>query len=253
MLSLRSIASLALLAFSSTPQPAFASSDSAARYTVHHRFLPHPSSSTPPFIPLGQVSIKQDGSFDPLPIGAGSGSTSGGDDDTVADDDGKGWYQVALEPEGLDTLVGIEQDRWMIASTRSCYLATSRPKLTISTDSSVSTPSSKLKLSYISVTPFTSGSQGRGCPTGSNETSVSLPKTLEEVVLEIKTEVNVARSPSLSAAPVVDPSTGTVVPPEPEKSFFQKYWMYVIGVSLFLITQLGPDEPKSGGGGGAKK
>ncbi|WVF71745.1 hypothetical protein IAT40_006553 [Kwoniella sp. CBS 6097] len=240
MLQLNSLATLALIALSS----AASASSSSPQYTVHHRFLPHPnpSTSTPPFIPLGRLSLNEDGSVDRVPLDAGS-SVMGG-----SEDDGKGWYQVALSTEGPETLVGDEQDGWMIASTRSCYLASSRPKLSITSDLST-TSSPTLEPLYISVSPSVSG--GRGCPPGSNETSVSLPKSLDEIVWEFKWENNVVRGPSLSAAPAVDPTTGTVKAPEPEKSFFQKYWMYVIGVSLFLITQLGPDEPKAGGGGGA--
>ncbi|WVQ99147.1 hypothetical protein IAU59_006279 [Kwoniella sp. CBS 9459] len=255
MFPLSSLPAVALLVLSSAATVASAVASAAAtQYTIHHRFLPHPSTSTlastPPFIPLGQVSVNEDGCFDQIPIDAGRSTEAEHGSDVKREDDGKGWYQVALATEQS----GVDEDGWMIASTRSCYLATSRPKLTISFDSFSTSSSSSLTSSSkplsISVSSSSAISGGRGCPARSNETSVSLPRTLEEVDLKFKGEYNLAKSPSLSAAPIVDPTTGTIKPPEPEKTFFQKYWMYVIGIALFLITQLGPDEPKAGGGGG---
>ena len=64
------------------------------------------------------------------------------------------------------------------------------------------------------------------------------------------------RSPSLAPPPVVDPTTGQPAPPPIEKSFLQKYWMPMLGLAVFSISQLAPDPPRaagaSGGGGGAR-
>jgi hypothetical protein len=53
---------------------------------------------------------------------------------------------------------------------------------------------------------------------------------------------------NLAPPPVVDPSTGKAAEPVPEKSFLQKYWLPLLGVAFFVLSQVGPDPPRQGGG-----
>ncbi|WWD17559.1 hypothetical protein CI109_102000 [Kwoniella shandongensis] len=198
-------------------------------YTVHHRFLPHPAPSTPPpFVSFGSftpVARSLDLQVDALTGKQEVGQT----------DDGKGWYQVGVAAE--------EDDEWLIASTRACYLS-SPPKVRIHIDDS-------LIPSHISIQP--SSSSLTSCQTTTNSTSVKLPSKPEEIVWERYTSGK-TRGPSLAPPPPIDTTTGAPIEPVPEKTFLAKYWMYILGAALFLFSQLAPEEPKpAGGGGGAAK
>jgi hypothetical protein len=48
---------------------------------------------------------------------------------------------------------------------------------------------------------------------------------------------------------------GKPIPPPVEKSFIQKYWLPMLGVGFFVISQMAPEEPKpaAGAGGAATK
>lgn len=52
---------------------------------------------------------------------------------------------------------------------------------------------------------------------------------------------------------MIDSDTGAPVTPPPEKSFLQKYWMYIIGIALFFAAQMGPDEPRNQNRGASGK
>ncbi|KAL7420690.1 hypothetical protein Q5752_004641 [Cryptotrichosporon argae] len=45
--------------------------------------------------------------------------------------------------------------------------------------------------------------------------------------------------------PVSLTTDGKAAPPVVEKTFLQKYWMVIVGLALFLVTQMGPDEPRA--------
>ena len=56
---------------------------------------------------------------------------------------------------------------------------------------------------------------------------------------------------NLAPPPAVDPSTGKAAEPVPEKSFLQKYWLPLLGVGFFVISQMAPEPPQTGAGGQA--
>lgn len=47
------------------------------------------------------------------------------------------------------------------------------------------------------------------------------------------------------------PGGGPVTPPE-EKSFLQKYWLPLLGVGFFVVSQLAPDDKPQQAGGAAR-
>ena len=51
-------------------------------------------------------------------------------------------------------------------------------------------------------------------------------------------------SPMLSPPPSIDHSTGQAITPPPEKSFLQKYWLPILGIAIFAMAQMGPDQPQ---------
>ncbi|OCF76278.1 hypothetical protein I204_03578 [Kwoniella mangroviensis CBS 8886] len=197
-------------------------------YRIHHRFLSHPSPTSPtPFQHLGNLLVQD--TLTTLEDGP-----AGSDHQT---DDGKGWYQVGVQLDQYDT-----QEEWLIGSTKACYLSTSPPKIQIHLTTS-SIPSS------ISIIPHSSSISS--CQSTSNSTiSVKLPAGLNELTFDF---IHKTYSPSLAPPPTVDPTTGSPAPPEVEKTFFQKYWMYIVGIALFFAIQMGPDEPRGGGAGGGGK
>jgi len=48
----------------------------------------------------------------------------------------------------------------------------------------------------------------------------------------------------LSPPPSIDHSTGQAITPPPEKSFLQKYWLPILGIAIFAMAQMGPDQPQ---------
>ncbi|WWC89601.1 uncharacterized protein L201_004526 [Kwoniella dendrophila CBS 6074] len=211
-------------------------------YKIHHRFLSHPSPDTPlPFQHLGNLKIYETSNTftTSLEEEEASSSQSNSNGGTVNTDDGKGWYQIGIQLNEFDI-----QNEWLFSSTKSCYLSTSTPKIKIHLSSSSSIPSS------LSIQP--SLSSINACSTNST-TSVKLPSNINELNFDFLKSIPKTFSPSLAPPPVVDPTTGTPAPPEVEKTFFQKYWMAIVGIALFFAMQMGPDEPKNGAPAAAAK
>ncbi|WWC70468.1 uncharacterized protein I206_104419 [Kwoniella pini CBS 10737] len=196
--------------------------DETTIYKLHHRFLPHPSPQSPlAYQPLGNVKI-HDNSYNFIVT---SENTNDGIEQT---DNGKGWYQVGVQLGENDL-----SEEWLITSTRSCYLYSTLPKIEIHLSSS-SIPTS------ISILPLSN----KGCHSNLTQ-SIKLP-TSNQLLVEFSKSSHRTTSPNLAPPPTVDPSTGSPAPPEEEKSFMQKYWMYIVGIALFFAIQMGPDDPKGG-------
>jgi ER membrane protein complex subunit 10 len=72
------------------------------------------------------------------------------------------------------------------------------------------------------------------------------PYASEETVVRVVADKSISRGPEpvLSAPVVVNPD-GTPPVQEQEKTFIQKYWMYMLPVLLLVLT--------SGGGGGGEE
>ncbi|WRT66097.1 uncharacterized protein IL334_003050 [Kwoniella shivajii] len=215
--------------------PCIILAESIETYRIHHRFLSHPSPQSPPtFRQLGSVQISQSSNSFTTTL---EDSLENVAEDLV--DDGKGWYQV-----GLQLSEGHGVDEWFISSTKYCYLSSSSPKIKIHLSES-SIPTS------LSIHP-TAPSQS-SCSSNSSE-SIKLPSKINELQFEFPRHTHKIYSPSLAAPPALDPSTGSPAQPEQEKSFAQKYWMYIVGLALFFAVQMGPDDKPAaaGSGGGAK-
>ncbi|WVR07302.1 hypothetical protein IAU60_004343 [Kwoniella sp. DSM 27419] len=211
---------------------ATAAAAAASQNQLYHRFQTHPSPNPPtPFVPLARLEPSE---FAVVSVQF----SSDGDVALDARDDGKGWYQVALSRD-----VSEDEGDWLIASTRACYLAAGPPLIRISTESD---PASRPI--HLSLHP-SPALRSSGCPASANGTSLGLPKSSQEVTVEFVQPTIVVKGPQLAAAPNLDPTTGTVVPPPEEKSWTQKYWMYILGIGIFFAITMGPDEPKGGAKG----
>ena len=65
-------------------------------------------------------------------------------------------------------------------------------------------------------------------------------------LLKIETEQELIPRPDLSPPPPPSVSPdGKPIVPEVEKSFLQKYWLPLLGVGFFVISQMAPEEKKA--------
>lgn len=131
-----------------------------------------------------------------------------------------------------------DDDRdWLIATTRASYLA--GPLL-------IKLHMEGTQLASLSVHPLTSQSYDDTLST------VSLPQDISIFQLAVMNSQK-TRPPPMGTSIMIDSDTGAPVTPPPEKSFLQKYWMYIIGIALFFAAQMGPDEPRNQNRGGSGK
>jgi len=153
-------------------------------------------------------------------------------------------YQVALSHEG-DT----SQATWDFSSVKACYLNQAIAE--------VVTLHVNHDLKPYALDYFVSPIPGDGsCPR--SKTKVATPaeamKTFSVGARYLNTTVlqRIAGTPplpELRAPPPLSPE-GEVVTPVPEKSFIQKYWMYIGAIVLVFLVTGGPEEeqPRRSGG-----
>ncbi|PPQ83274.1 hypothetical protein CVT25_004013 [Psilocybe cyanescens] len=219
---------------------------SAADVVLHHRVF-HPDLPAQPYLKRATVSLDT-ATVEAVPTLA---------KDLVAfsealqtlDHTAEALYQVALEHEG-DT----SEAFWDYSSVKACYLSkTSADTILLHLSSGESIP---FAIDYF-VSPIP---HDGSCPqTKSSKTSSpsAALKTFANKVQRLNSTVLLKRPetpplPELRAPPPLTPE-GEVVKPVPEKSFIQKYWMYMVAVVLILAVGSGPEDPEQprrGGGGG---
>ncbi|OXH34187.1 hypothetical protein J008_02777 [Cryptococcus neoformans] len=205
------------------------------QYKLHHRFVPVQVSTelAPSFNPLGHliVSSAEDGSpFNPRIIPLNTATQV----DPQEAGDSTGWYQVGLQMKEDDS---DDDNAWLIATTRASYLA--GPLL-------IKLHVEGTQLVSLSLHPLTSRSYDDSLST------VSLPQDIS--IFQVATmDSQKTRPPPMGTSMMVDSDTGAPVTPPPEKSFLQKYWMYILGIALFFAAQMGPEEPRNQNKGGSGK
>lgn len=151
------------------------------------------------------------------------------------------WYQVAVgnDEQGVD-----DTSRWPMSSVKLCYLPVSN--LTANIHISPFTQSvSGIHLSLSSDSLPKDGS----CPSHVRAVrNTHLDMTIEMITPQTIPTLQAAGSSP--AMPRVDPQTGETIAAEgvqPEKTFLQKYWMYLFGAMLILgMSGGGGDAPQGG-------
>ncbi|ORY23134.1 hypothetical protein BCR39DRAFT_549995 [Naematelia encephala] len=189
-------------------------------YTLSHRFVPvSPSSSLKPFTKRGVISIdppSTTATFYPVAESVGLS------DDEV---EGDGWYQLGLEVD----------EEWILSSTRISQIDTKSPgNLTLHL-------SSKHIPTALHLSPSSSSSSG-GHSSSTSRNAARRDPGFQQVVLKYPKKIT---GPSLAPPPAVDPSSGKPAAPIEEKTFLQKYWMPLVGIGLFVVTQLLPEPPEA--------
>jgi hypothetical protein len=202
---------------------------------VHHRVY-HPNHPQAPFAQRGTIlfsSGSASATFEPSESLIGDLAAFA---DVVRTVDGT-LYQIALEREG-----DLGDGHWDISSVKVCHL----PK--ISSESIILHVTSSGKpyaLDYF-VSPVP---HDGSCPKGRRTSSSLFPSTFNTTV-----SIHSPRLPPLPELRVPPPLSpeGAPIQPIPEKTFLQKYWMYIGAILIALVmTGGGPEEevPKRGGGG----
>jgi len=136
-------------------------------------------------------------------------------------------YQVALESDDL----GTSQTDWVVSSVKACHL---RSAISDTVILYMSTTHEAYNLDYF-VSPVP---HDGSCPDSLVEARPVLSNTTVHVW-----QPRLPPLPELRTPPPLTPQ-GEVVQPEPEQSFLQKYWMYMVGALLVMI--LAPSPPEEG-------
>ncbi|KAF9268109.1 hypothetical protein L218DRAFT_892844 [Marasmius fiardii PR-910] len=209
---------------------------------VYHRFyIPHGEQdmAEPEFIQRGTVVIEDN-------IGAATYQASPSTLENFSqfarelkedDERERIMYQVAIEREG----------RWDVSSVKWCHLPKVLEETLVLHMSESSTPYAADY--FVSPIPHDGG-----CPAfAKNEDSVSV-KFDNLAKLNTTVVLKTARLPPLPELRAPPPLTPEGKPAEtiPEKSFIQKYWMYVAAGLIALFMAGGPPEEGQQGGGGQR-
>ncbi|KAG9219013.1 hypothetical protein CCMSSC00406_0001423 [Pleurotus cornucopiae] len=148
-------------------------------------------------------------------------------------------YQVALERAG-DTA----EAHWDISSVKLCHLENIKSESIILHTTAGPDPSPFAIDYFVSPIPL-DGSCSKLKKRKSDSTALSsFVKKVQ--LLMVDTTVTVQRPslpplPELRAPPPIT-QTGEPVVPVPEKSFIQKYWLYIVAVLIALVMSGGPPE-----------
>ncbi|KAH9966099.1 hypothetical protein BC827DRAFT_1182099 [Russula dissimulans] len=189
-------------------------------FKLHHRIL-NPSLPQPPFLQRAQILLDTAGNprIDPLP---GHFEPFAEVRDAL--------YQLALDPQP-----GASHSLWLISSVKACHLVSSANEHVV------------LHLPYPGGTPFafeyyldSAPSDGSCPPVQVSGPTLALPKNIT-----ITTTIpRRPPSPELRVPPPLT-ATGDPIVQEPEKTFLQKYWLYIlIALGALIITPAGEEGPR---------
>jgi len=199
----------------------FISATLAQEYTLYHRIFDPSLGSPPPFTPRGTISLPSSSSSDatlvPHQGSAPSFATLYAEPHTL--------YQVALERPGDES----EED-WSLASAKACHLS--------------STTSDRISLLLgADDVPYGVDYHLFGVPrTGACPVSIrSGSAAITNTTIALKRPIALP-TVALRVPPPLTPEGQPVVPP-PEKSLFQKYWIYGIPIILIFLMTAGDEEP----------
>jgi len=137
----------------------------------------------------------------------------------------KAYYQVALEPDG-----DVSATEWDVSSVKLCHLyhATSDAIILYAKDGHVHA------LDYF-VSPVP---HNGACSERNKNANLHLDKLNTSITLQ---SYLTPPLPELRTPPVLT-TEGEPVKPVPEKSFIQKYWIYIVPMLIALLMSGGPEE-----------
>jgi len=206
-------------------------------YRLHHR-VHHTTLLHLPYSELGTVLISADGSasFEPSPSVSEDLSAFSHSIKELDDPLNNLYYQLALEHDGVD------QALWDFSSVKACHLPQVTSQMII-----LHTHNAKPFAVDFFVSPIPSDGS---CPKTSSRSTKMVAYTspfaaFAETLHGSNTTVLLKSThtpplPELRKPPPVTPA-GQTIQPVPEKSFIQKYWMYIATAFVVLILAGGED------------
>ncbi|KAF8897664.1 hypothetical protein BD779DRAFT_1492003 [Infundibulicybe gibba] len=229
-----------------------------ATYKLHHRVY-HPAAPQVPFTERGLLTVAD---FDHVAFAPSSSfsqdlnSFAAVLQDLDINLDGA-LYQVALERESDTT-----EAHWDLSSVKMCHLdqATSESIFLHATADSTHAPKPFALDYFISPVPHNgaclklpkSKPKKSKTPASREQLAPLLTFAANSDRLNTTVIIKAPRLPPLPELRTPPPLTpeGAPVLPVPEKSFLQKYWMYMAAVLVAIVFAGGPDEeqPRRGGG-----
>lgn len=222
--------------------------DGAQSYRLHHRIY-HPAFERPLFEPRGLVHLRGGEGvevlflepvkniqehFDNFGASLRAGVQAGDSVNEVL-------YQFALERPG-DT----NQWAWDVSSVKACHLKNAKEeKLIVHLSPHDGTP---YAIDYF-VSPIPHDGECPSTKTKKGKKVASAQNFSFKPFTNTTVELRVGHTPPVPALrpmPQLTPQ-GDVQQPEPEKTFIQKYWIYMVGVLIALLIAPGPEEGEGGG------
>ncbi|KAG5651971.1 hypothetical protein H0H81_006786 [Sphagnurus paluster] len=208
-----------MLAFA-TVVTALAAVAQGAQLNLYHRIY-HPSAAAAPFSKRATIQIAENSTVSfQLSIQFAQDLFSFAEALHTVKDKSLLLYQVALEP-GAET----PQSQWHISSVKACHL----PKATAeSLQLHVINPQSPTPYAlnyFISPIPHDGA-----CPKSRSKSFDSFANVNSTVVIKAS---RLPPLPQLTTPPPIS-AQGEPIVPVPEKSFVQKYWMYMVGILLAI-------------------
>ncbi|KAG5648941.1 hypothetical protein DXG03_000290 [Asterophora parasitica] len=206
-----------------------------ATVTVFHRLF-HPTAPQAHFSQRGTIHIADNSTFffQPAPSFTEDISSFAGALHTVQDSSPL-LYQIALERAGTP------QAQWDISSVKACHLhqATSESIHLHVLDAHSPKP---YALDYfVAPIPHDAACPRRGSQKATTHASLkSFASVSSTVILK---GPRFPPPPQLTTPPSISPEGETIVP-VPEKSFLQKYWMYIVGLVIITVLSGGPEEER---------
>ncbi|KAJ3517987.1 hypothetical protein NLJ89_g150 [Agrocybe chaxingu] len=216
----------------------------AADVVLHHRIF-HPSVPDLPYLERAVISGNPP-TIQPSPKFLANLDTFAEALTQLGEDAGDVLYQVALQHEG-DSSSAL----WDLSSVKACHLSKASAE-TILLHVPSGSDSKPFAVDYF-VSPIP---HDGSCPQTKSDISpfkafAGQIKTMNTTILYRSPEA--PPLPELRTPPPLTPE-GEVVKPVPEKSFLQKYWMYIAAFALVILIGGGPEDPEQprrGGGGGS--
>jgi len=254
LLALLSLFSLVLAQEHAEQAPLDEAVQDSLEFKLHHRVF-HPQASGMAFDSFGTLLLSRSpGLLSPAPsliqsnshasdLRAFAESLQHQADANDIQDVEEALYQVALEHPGDK-----DHSQWDVSSVKACHLTTS-------TAQSIIVHVASDRLTPFAIDYFVGPIPRDGsCPKKSKNKSIP-----SKQALDFKPFANtsvVIRTPTYPPLPQLNtppPLTteGKLVEPVPEKSFLQKYWVYIAIAGLALVFSPAPAEDEGAGNGGA--
>ncbi|TRM67660.1 hypothetical protein BD626DRAFT_534024 [Schizophyllum amplum] len=211
---------------------------SALQLNVYHRVLA-PTGPQSDFSLRGVISSSKDGDITYASTGPLSDSVSALARALPTEPASTALYQLTLAPEGATA-----PEKWPVSSVKACHLASATAEmlvLHVAEDAPADPVPFALDFFVAPTLPCTSETLA-----GALDAYAVRADTVNRTVT-VRSPV-LPPLPDLRTPPQIS-AEGAPVPPPVEKSFIQKYWMYMVAALIAILAMGGPEDmPERGEG-----